>query len=192
MALKGVEMLLEAAASLIKAGQVELDIIGDGPEMPSLRAQSERLGLAGAVQLDGWVPHESLQARLCSADVLAFPSIREFGGGAVLEAMALGLPPVVLDHGGPPELVPPGCGWVLPLQSRDQIVRDLRELLSQLANDPAPLASFGKNAQAHVRQFLTWDAKAEQIRQVYEWVLGRRSDKPDWGTPLGFANPVAA
>ncbi len=34
---KGVDMLLEAAAPLVRSGKVVLDIIGDGPEMPAVR-----------------------------------------------------------------------------------------------------------------------------------------------------------
>jgi len=192
VALKGVDMLIEAAAPLAREGKVKLDIIGDGPERESLRALVEREQLAAHVELGGWVDHTQLQPRLREADVLGFPSIREFGGGAVLEAMALGVPPIVLDHGGPPELVPPGTGFVLPLENRTQIVRDLRALLRQLSNETALLARMGEAAQAHVRKFYTWEAKAKQMLEVYRWLLGERATKPCWGVPMGFEKVTAS
>jgi glycosyltransferase involved in cell wall biosynthesis len=192
VALKGVDMLLEAAAPLARAGQLELDLIGDGPERPRLLQLVEKLQISAQVKLPGWVPHAALQPRLQQSDVLGFPSIREFGGGAVLEAMALGLPPIVLDHGGPPELVPAGTGFVLPLQSRAQIIGDLRALLTQLAADPSCLVEIGRAAQSHVRRYYTWEAKAAQILEVYHWMLGRRHSKPCWGMPMGFTNPADA
>lgn len=185
VALKGVDMLLEAAAPLVREGRVQLDIIGDGPEMNRLREQVQHLQISAGVRLDGWVDHAQLQSRLGESDVFAFPSIREFGGGAVLEAMALGVPPIVLDHGGPPELVPSNTGYVLPLQNCEQIINDLRSLLTSLANDPAPLTTMGAAAQDHVKRYYTWEAKAEQIREVYRWMVGQRDDKPAWGMPMG-------
>ena len=179
-------MLIAATAPLAREGKVQLDIIGDGPERERLRQLIEQEQITAHVRLDGWVDHTQLQPRLRAADTLGFPSIREFGGGAVLEAMALGVPPIVLDHGGPPELVPPGTGFVLPLQSREQIVRDLRALLTKLANDPSSLASMGNAAQAHVARFYTWEAKAKQMLEVYRWVTGERAHKPCWGVPMGF------
>ena len=187
VALKGVDMLLEAAAPLIRDGLVELDIIGDGPERQSLQDIITKEKIQTGTRLEGWVDHSQLQPRLQQSDMLALPSIREFGGGVVLEAMTLGLPPIVLDHGGPPELVPPGTGHTLPLKSREQIVTDLRNLLTGIARDPSALAAQGSAAQDHIRQYYTWQAKAEQIREVYLWALGQRAEKPSWGVPMGFA-----
>ena len=94
----------------------------------------------------------------------------------------------VLDHGGPPELVPPGTGYVLPMTTREDIVTRLRQLLTELREDPAQLHTAGELAQAHVRKYYSWEAKAVQIHEVYRWVLGHRAAKPDWGTPMGFAS----
>lgn len=185
VALKGIDMLLEAAGPLLRSGAATLDIIGDGPERARLQSMIEKEGLSSAVRMEGWIDHAKLGDRLRQSDLFVFPSIREFGGGAVLEAMALGIPPVVLNHGGPPELVPPGTGFVLPMTTREDIVSRLRELLTKISSDRESLAEAGKRAQAHVREFYTWEAKAKQISQVYEWLLGRRETKPDWGTPMG-------
>lgn len=188
VALKGVDMLIDAAAPLVRNETVHLDIIGDGPERENLQVLVQRRGITGGVRMDGWVQHAHLAARLRESDLFVFPSIREFGGGVVLEAMALGIPSVVLDHGGPPELVPPGTGYVLPMTTRDDIVNRLRQLLTELKDDPAQVHAAGELAQAHVRKFYSWEAKAVQIHEVYRWVLGHRACKPDWGTPMGFAD----
>jgi glycosyltransferase involved in cell wall biosynthesis len=185
VALKGVDMLIEAAAPLMQSGQLTLDIIGDGPERPRLQAMLEAGQMQSTASLEGWVEHAQLQTRLQQSDLLALPSIREFGGGVVLEAMALGLPPIVLDHGGPPELVPTDGGYVLPLENRNQVVADLRQLLTKLSTNPNALATKGQAAQAHVQQYFTWPIKARQIHEVYEWVLGKRTEKPTWGVPFG-------
>lgn len=184
--LKGVDMLLEAAAPLAKAGQLSLDIVGDGPEMPKLKRLAADLGIAGSVEFPGWVDHAQLAPRLRQSHVFGFPSVREFGGGVVLEAMALGLVPVVLDYAGPAELVPPGAGYTVPMGPRADIVRGLAERFAALAASPETLLETGRRAQEHVFRNFTWDAKARQTLDVYDWVRGIRPGKPDWGTPLGF------
>jgi glycosyltransferase involved in cell wall biosynthesis len=115
--------------------------------------------------------------------VLGFPSIREFGGGVVLEAMALGVVPVVVDYAGPAELVTPETGHKVPLGGRAEIVAGVRRALEQLAADPAARAQLAEHARRRVLTHFTWEAKAAQVRAVWDWVLGR-APKPDYGMPL--------
>lgn len=182
--LKGVDMLLEAAAPLVHAGRLVLDIIGDGPERPRLQQQAEALGVAAGVQFPGWVEHAQMAARLGQSSIFAFPSVREFGGGVVLEAMAQGLVPIVVDYGGPGELVPPGGGFALPMGPRADLVARLRASLEQLAGDPEGLRRMGAVAQDHVYRLFTWEAKARQTLEVYRWVMQPQTPRPDFGTPL--------
>jgi glycosyltransferase involved in cell wall biosynthesis len=179
---KGADMLLEAAAPLVRAGRVELDLIGDGIQAPALRALAAREGLPDTM-FAGWIKHHRLQERLGRSDVFAFPSIREFGGAVVLEAMALGLVPVVMDYGGPAELVTPSTGLLLPMGPRGEIVASMRAVLERLAEHPDEIRPMGERARARVMTRFTWDAKAAQVLEVYRWVLGKR-EKPDFGMPL--------
>jgi glycosyltransferase involved in cell wall biosynthesis len=184
VALKGVDMLLEAAAPLVRSGQLLLDIIGDGPEMPALREQVAREGMAQGVTLPGWLHQQpEVLKRLAGAQVFAFPSIREFGGGVVLEAMALGLTPIVINHGGPAELVTEETGFRVPLGSRESIIAAYRSILTECVQSPERVARIGERARRRVFHLFTWEVKARQVFEVYRWVLGQR-EKPDFGMPL--------
>lgn len=176
---KGADMLLEAAAPLIRAGKATVEILGDGPDMGNLKSMIERESLGAGVRMTGWVEHKAIQERLVEADILAFPSIREFGGGVVLEAMMVGLVPVVVDYGGPGELVTPDTGYAIPIGRREEIVARLRAVLERLAADPGSIRPMGERARARVLDLFTWDAKARQVLEVYRWALGERPDKPE-------------
>ncbi len=180
---KGADMLIEAAVPLLKDGKAVIDVIGDGPEMGRLATMVREQNVERHVKLDGWIPHEKLQDRVIESDIFGFPSVREFGGGAVLEAMILGLVPIIFDHGGPSELVTDATGYKLPKGSRDSIVTNLRALLARLADDPADLIPKREKAIETARRLFTWQAKADQVYEVYRWVLGERRDKPVFGFP---------
>lgn len=174
---KGGDMLLEAAAPLVKAGGLTLDIVGDGPEMPTLRAIAEREALGEGVRFRGWVEHKKLAGVLAEMDLLTFPSIREFGGGVIVEAMAVGVVPVVVDYGGPGDLVSEATGYKLPIGPREAIVRDLRRVLESLAADPSAVDVKSQAARSDVEARLTWSAKAQQVLQVYREVMRPRADE---------------
>lgn len=175
--LKGVDMLIEAAGPLLASGRMTLDIVGDGPMADALRAQAVPYG--DAVHFHGWQAHDKVQDIAARCHVLTFPSIREFGGGVVLEAMALGLCPIVIDYAGPAELVTDDTGYKVSITDRAGVVAGLAARLGHCAAHPAEVATKGAAAKVRVAELFTWDRKAEQVGQVYEWVLGRRPDRPD-------------
>jgi glycosyltransferase involved in cell wall biosynthesis len=177
---KGPDMLIEAAVPLLKARRLHIDVMGDGPLMGRLREIVEREGLADSVSLHGWVQHSALQDLMCRCQVFAFPSIREFGGGVVLEAMALGLVPLIVDYAGPSELVTEHTGFKVPLGSRERIVAEFRQRLIQIVDDPSCLIPIAKAGQERCMNLFTWATKARQVSEVYRWVRDERSIKPDF------------
>jgi glycosyltransferase involved in cell wall biosynthesis len=180
---KGADMLIEAAVPHIREGRLTVDIVGDGPQRASLERQVEVERVGDGVTLHGWIDHGRVQHLLSRCHVFGFPSIREFGGAVVLEAMAMGVVPVVVDYAGPAEHVTDATGYRVPLGSRPSIVSRFREILGGLAEDPAPLAAMRERARERVNALYTWEAKARQVVEVYRWVLRRRS-KPEFGMPL--------
>jgi glycosyltransferase involved in cell wall biosynthesis len=181
---KGADMLLEAAAPLVKSGRAEVTVVGDGPERATLERMIREQGLESGVKMAGWIDQARVHHQLEVADILAFPSIREFGGGVALEAMASGAVPIVMDYAGPAELVTPETGYLLEMGPRASIIERLRAVLDRIAADPAQLEARRRAGLRRIRTLFTWKAKAEQVLEVYRWVLGRRPDRPDFGMPF--------
>ncbi|MEM1355044.1 MAG: glycosyltransferase family 4 protein [Planctomycetota bacterium] len=197
---KGADMLIDAVAPLIQAGRATLDIYGDGPERQALSAQVRDLGLSDGVVLHGWIEHQEVSRRLAESDVLASPSVREFGGGVCLEAMAIGLCPVIADYAGPAELVTTRTGIKVAMGGRQELIAGFRQAIERLADDPLQVDAFGRAGRERVHALFTWSRKAQQVTAIYDWVLGRTDDRPmmdrpwddDAGTvrtPLPLAGP---
>jgi glycosyltransferase involved in cell wall biosynthesis len=168
---KGADILLEASASFLKAGQLQLDIIGDGPQRLILEKMVERLDVQNSVRFDGWIPHREVLKKLRTCDFMCLPSIREFGGGVVVEAMALGVTPIVADYAGPSELVDNNTGFRIGFQDKKSLVEGLTLTIGNLIRNPGLLDKLGAAARHKVRENLTWEAKANQITAIYDAIL---------------------
>jgi glycosyltransferase involved in cell wall biosynthesis len=171
-----------AASDLLRRHR--LVIIGDGPDRPLIEHLIKENAMEGCVELTGWLPHEEVMRRMRQADVFAFPSIRELGAGAVVEAMGMGLACVTTNYGAPGTYAAEGRGVVIPLMNKPALVEGYVNALEELASDPEKRARIGATGRRYVNANLTWDAKAENIVEVYKWVLGRRDTKPTFYRPV--------
>jgi glycosyltransferase involved in cell wall biosynthesis len=162
---KGFDLIIEAMAGSAALRGCRLVVIGEGPERATLEAAAARAGLRG-VEFTGWLDQTALARVLAAAQVFAFPSLREFGGGVVLEAMTCGLVPIVVNYGGPAELAG-DIGIRLPLRPRGELVADLRAAMEGLVADPERCRKAGAAAVARVREQFVWEAKAARLVEIY-------------------------
>lgn len=183
---KGAVMMLRAVLPFLVDGRVEVHIYGDGPQRVELENLCEKHGVSDRVKFYGWVPHSNLQGMLSIDHLFVFPSIREFGGAVVLEAMALGVVPLVVDYAGPGELVTLETGLKVPLGSQADIIQGVRKAVGQILESPSRLESLRTRGIERVEEHFTWNAKAAKVLEVYRWVLGARKTKPD--IDVGFSS----
>jgi len=179
---KACDLALRAAAPLLRRELARFNIFGDGPERNRLEELVKSLGIEKAVSFHGWVSHSEVLGRLQSADVLVFPSVRDFGAGAVFEGLAMGAVPVVADFGGPGDIVYPGVGYKVPLTNESEFVSRMEAILTELACNRELLNRLREQGMTYARECLTWDAKAQSTTRVLNWVV-RRGPKPDLPPP---------
>jgi glycosyltransferase involved in cell wall biosynthesis len=179
---KACDLALRAAAPLLRSESARFSILGDGPERGRLEELVTSLGIEKSVSFCGWLGHAEVLRRLQSADVLVFPSVRDFGGGVVFEALAVGAVPVVVDFGGPGDIVYPDVGYKVPLTNEGEVVSQIEKILAELASNPDLLNRLRQQGMSYARERLTWDAKAQSVTRILTWAL-RRGLKPDLPPP---------
>jgi glycosyltransferase involved in cell wall biosynthesis len=179
---KACDIALRGAASLLRKGHAHLNIVGDGPEHQQLENLVNELGVRVAVTFCGWLKHDETLSLFKKADVLIFPSLREFGGGVVFEALAMGVVPVVADHGGPGDIVTNDVGFRIPLTNETQMAEDIDSVLQHLASDRNCLENLRGQGIAYARNSLTWEAKARMVSEVLLWATGA-CPKPNMPPP---------
>jgi glycosyltransferase involved in cell wall biosynthesis len=128
---KRVDDLLEAAALLRqRIPDVQVRIVGDGPEASRLRALHHRLGLGETAVLLGHVDRAALALEYSRARCFCLPTVQEGFGLVFAEAMAAGLPVVACRAAAVPEVVHDGeTGLLVPPRSPAAIAAALERML---------------------------------------------------------------
>jgi glycosyltransferase involved in cell wall biosynthesis len=179
---KACDLAFRAAAPLLRRGLAHFTVVGDGPEQNRLEELARALGIEKAVSFCGFLSHAETMQRLRLADVLVFPSVREFGGAVVFEALAVGTVPVVVDFGGPGDIVRPEVGYKVSLTNESDVVSQIEKVLADLAHNRDRLEQLRQRGIQYARARLTWDAKARIITDILYWVT-RRGMKPTLPPP---------
>ena len=174
--IKGHEVLLEALARVRNdLPDVTLELAGDGPLEPELRATVARLGLGEAVTCLGRVaPPTSVYDR---AEIVVVPSFGEGFGLVALEAMERGRAVIASDVGGLPEIVEAGTtGLIVPPGDASALAAAIVEL----AGDPARAAALGAAGRERALAEFSQDRCTERIEGLYLAALetgGRRRSR---------------
>src|SRR5262249_42480115 len=132
---KACDLALRAAAPLLRSDSAHFRVIGDGPEQKRIDRLVKSLSIENAIEFCGWLHHHDVLNRMRSADILVFPTLRYNGAGVVLEALACGAVPVVVDFGGPGDIVSPDVGYKVPLTNESEIVTQIEKILAGLVRD---------------------------------------------------------
>ncbi len=178
------EVLVQCFAGSQILKRHRLVIVGDGPELPRLRALVQDLGLRSSIELTGALPIERVREWMHEADIFAFPSIREQGGGVLTMASMSRTPCVVVDYGGPAVRVPEGCGIRVPMGDGKTIIAAFTSALEALVGDRARIRELGNAAREFTQKYYSWEWKAAKTRETYDWVLGNTGAKPNFWAAL--------
>jgi len=164
---KGVLDLVQASTDALPRAEHRLALVGRGPlhEVVTAAAAS-----APHIDVVGSLDRLAVRDRIRRASVLVLPTQlhngwREAAGLVLLEAQACGVPVVVFDSGGAPEMLDDGrTGVVVPERDRSALAAAIVDVLRLSANDRARM---GQAARAFVVEHRSLTASAAELGARY-------------------------
>lgn len=162
---KGQAGLLEAFAKVsAHRRDLELMLVGDGPEGDDLRSRAKALGIADKVEFTGRLGEKETLDQIAASDILVLSSFMEGLPIVLMEAMAIGTAVIASRVAGIPELVEDGqSGLLFTPSSWDE----LADCMSRLLDDPALRKTLANNARKTVTAGFDIRNSAAQLRTLF-------------------------
>ncbi|MCC6262690.1 MAG: glycosyltransferase [Bryobacterales bacterium] len=161
--------LLRAVRSILARREIQLVVVGDGPERAPIEAAIRELGLGDFVTLTGQQPSAEPYYGIAAIAVLS--SLSEGSPNALLEAMAAGVPAVATQVGGIPEIVTHEESALLaPPGDSDALAAALLRILVEEPHLGEALAS---RARTLVLERHTPQARVCTLSRIYHSVAAR-------------------
>jgi glycosyltransferase involved in cell wall biosynthesis len=159
---KSVETLIKAAASL---PEIEMSIIGDGPERQRLERLAYELA-PHSVRFLGFESGEVLARHRRQARAMLLPTISyENSPLTVLEALAQGVPVIASNIGGIPELVKDGLsGLLVEPGNVDAWIDAFKQMQGFSSAQRLGMGDAGREA---VKRDHAWTNHLEKLQKVY-------------------------
>ena len=171
---KNILRILESCACYAREGNpFTLVLAGQGPDVKSIRAKVEELGISDRVRFTGHITGEDdLYGLYEVADLFVFPSLYDTSGMVVREAAAMETPSVVVR----------GCATaepILDLQNGflcEDTTQSLCDVIRLALSDPARTKQIGKSARKTI--YLSWDDIAASTIDRYAALIERNTKNP--------------
>ena len=184
---EGIDLLLRAMDHIVRARDrkdVQLVIVGAGPQLHSVRQLSQHLGLSDYVTFTGRVDDDTLMTILSTADVCVNPDrpnpMNDMSTmNKVMEYMALGKPLVQFD-------LKEGrvSAQDSSLYARNTDVADFGDKILELMDDPERRVAMGALGRKRVLDELSWSYEAPKLLAAYDALFQR----PDGAVLRGATN----
>jgi L-malate glycosyltransferase len=141
-------------------------LVGDGAMFAQVGSLVEQAGMSDRIQMIGF--REDARKLIQGMDLFVLSSFSEGTSMALLEAIAAGVPVVVTNVGGNPEVVANGyTGWVVPSDSADDLTAAILEALK----DVSKRQQFATAGRRRFEERFTFDRMIDGYRQQYGTLL---------------------
>ncbi len=150
--------LAEAFSPLAERHDVHLVIVGDGEQRKAIEDMKNN-----RIHITGFVRNDNIPEYLNSSDIFAMPSLYEATSISCLEAMACGLPVVVTNVGGLPDLID-GNGIIC-----EPDAKSLEKALETMLREDG--TAMGRRSREIAEEKFAWEKITKQYLKLYESVI---------------------
>jgi glycosyltransferase involved in cell wall biosynthesis len=162
---KGIDSVIRSLPVVVQEiGPVEYRVVGQGDDVPRLRALAAGLGVARYVNFMGGISDAELRSQYGRCSLFVMPSKKEGFGIVFLEAMAYGKPVIGGAHGGTPSVVKDGETGLL-LDNAD--IAGIANSISQLLSSERMREQFGNAGHQRLLDEFTFEKFEHNLQEVF-------------------------
>lgn len=166
---KALDLAIEAVAEASKTVAVRLVVLQTGPELEQLQRLAIRLGISDKVDFKGKLSGlEDVYQEVSTADALLHPALHEAFGQVCLEALALGVPVICLNWGGPGLIVDKETGFAVEPGNRAETISRLAQAMMELAAERQGGHSRADACKSRAFGEFEWENLAYAIVEKYQ------------------------
>jgi len=163
-------------AAIEQAGQpsskIRFDLIGDGPERAGLEQKVKDAGLTEMIRFSSFLPVGRLYKLLARADIYVSCSESDGTSVSLLEALALGLYPIVSDIPGNREWINDGInGRLFPVGDAVALARIIQEVFAS----PEQWPEVAEKNRAIIKERALWRDNMAVVEQAIKSLVGSTS-----------------
>ncbi|MEX2584909.1 MAG: glycosyltransferase family 4 protein [Balneolaceae bacterium] len=167
------DLLVEAMAHLPEGHNVELLLIGEGPEREKLEHRAKELGLDNRVRFVPYMDQSGLWRVLCECELYTHACDFEGLSSVLIEAMAMGVPVLASDVVPLNDYIRDGENGFLVANRPEAWASRIEELLK----DRNGRARVSETARSSIQERFSADQGAAAYETLFEGLLG----SPDGG-----------
>ncbi len=168
------QLLVDFGRLHVHCPNVQLLIIGDGPDHHAYQTIVNARGLSEYVKFFGALPHDQLIKYYQASDLFCFPSLTDTQGIVLVEAMSTGLPSVAYDRYGPGDLIKDGENGLLSKVGTDQFFQNmLRMIEDKSLRDKLSVGALRESRKYSIEK------TTDQLEQLYKVLIESKLDHKD-------------
>lgn len=158
---KRINLTIKAfSLALKKHKEINLEIIGKGPEEESLKKLVKELKIQDKIKFLNEVNDKILKEAYAKAKIILYTPIREPFGIIPIESMASGTPIIAINEGGPKETIVNGkTGFLVKADEKE-----IAEKINLLMRNTRLYTKMSKAGRERAKEF-TWEKTAKTISE---------------------------
>lgn len=168
ISIKNIPLVIKSLKYISTSKPWKLTLLGSGPDRELILRTIKEEGYGDRVNIISMLPREEALDLIVNSDIFIFPSLKEGGTWALMEAMAMGLPVVCVNWAGMAVETTPETAIQISVSSPKTMEREMGAAISLLINNRSEREKMGQSARQRIRDVFNWDAKGLYMEKLFD------------------------
>ena len=167
ISIKNIPLVIKSLKHISTSKPWHLTLLGSGPDKELILETIKKEGCENRVNIISTLPREKALDLIVKSDIFIFPSLKEGGTWALMEAMAMGLPVVCLNWTGMAVETTPETAVQINVSDPKTMEKEMGVAISLLINSQSKREKLGISARQRIKDVFNWETKGLFMEKLF-------------------------